>query len=530
MSVPPQDWAEYEDVPVLADRPSLGHLIPRFPLFVLSRHRTAARQALAMLAHVKEERVGSPPTVGLPAKTGHARPSLVRRVPRRFIGHGVVLALVFGAIFADGGLSELTLQTDWTGGAAVATDNVSTVDPQLDKAAVAAPVVLPHGPIASPASRAANERNDSRAPAMLAAQSTIMSPYAGTHTVLAGETLGAIAAHDNVSVATLVAANRLDPSMLGIGQALRIPQIAGLPHIVVENETVEQIAELYNVSPSRIREFPPNKLGSGRALVVGEEVFIPDAVAIGNGPFEGDLTAVTANPVGSVLDHETRLRAGPATAYDKLALLGADTPVVLVGQYGDWYNVRTKDGLEGWIARELLQVADGLGQLVPVASAVPPLPSPEPVVAAQPAAPAPAPAPAPVLVVNRWVWPTRGDLTSGYGYRNMKVGRFHNGYDVANSKWTPIRAANTGRVIEAGWCSGYGYCVKIDHGGGLISEYGHMAAKPNVRAGERVAAGERIGSMGMTYDRKGGGYASGVHLHFTLKLNGNAVNPGRYLP
>ncbi len=187
-------------------------------------------------------------------------------------------------------------------------------------------------------------------------------------------------------------------------------------------------------------------------------------------------------------------------------------------------------------------MGDGIADQVPQVTEVPSLPlvavqPPEPALV-QPKAeakPEPQPAPKPaakpaVASSGRWVWPTSGDLTSGFGYRNFSVGRFHNGIDIANRKGTAIRAARAGRVIAAGWCSGYGYCVKINHGDGFVTEYGHLASKPNVRAGSYVEAGARIGSMGNTYDRRGGGYSTGVHLHFTVKRNGKAVNPMRYLP
>ena len=85
-------------------------------------------------------------------------------------------------------------------------------------------------------------------------------------------------------------------------------------------------------------------------------------------------------------------------------------------------------------------------------------------------------------------------------------------------------------MSEAGWCSGFGYCVKIDHGDGVTSIYGHMIKKPPVRAGDQVEVGDLIGYMGSTYDRSGGGYSTGVHLHFTVKVNGKAVNPLKFLP
>jgi murein DD-endopeptidase MepM/ murein hydrolase activator NlpD len=127
----------------------------------------------------------------------------------------------------------------------------------------------------------------------------------------------------------------------------------------------------------------------------------------------------------------------------------------------------------------------------------------------------------------RWVWPARGTITSTFGPR---WGGFHNGLDVANAAWTPIYAARAGTVTEAGWCRGYGYCVKIAHDSGLATIYGHLIDQPVVARGDAVAAGELIGSMGSTYDRAGGGYSTGVHLHFTITLNGQAVDPLRFLP
>ncbi|MDQ5854059.1 MAG: peptidoglycan DD-metalloendopeptidase family protein [Chloroflexota bacterium] len=97
-----------------------------------------------------------------------------------------------------------------------------------------------------------------------------------------------------------------------------------------------------------------------------------------------------------------------------------------------------------------------------------------------------------------WMWPSFGAITSGFGLRDFHVGRWHNGVDIANSKATPIGAARDGIVIETGWCSGYGYCVKLDHGGGFTSEYGHLDGEPPVQLGQQVSAGTIIGLMGTT--------------------------------
>jgi murein DD-endopeptidase MepM/ murein hydrolase activator NlpD len=129
-----------------------------------------------------------------------------------------------------------------------------------------------------------------------------------------------------------------------------------------------------------------------------------------------------------------------------------------------------------------------------------------------------------------WVWPTRGSITSPFGWRFVPFRSFHDGLDIANVAGTPISAARAGKVIEAGWCSGFGYCVKINHGDGMVSIYGHMLRQPSVRVGQSVDAGDNIGLMGSSFDRSGGGYSTGVHLHFTVKINGSVVDPLKFLP
>jgi murein DD-endopeptidase MepM/ murein hydrolase activator NlpD len=526
LSVQPHDWAsQIEQVPVLDDpQPFIKRRRPRLSLFLFHRQRSAAQQAWSVLDHVKH-RTDAPSLAPQPAP----RPALkirlrqaLQRTPRRFIGHGVVLALVL-AVIGSGGLPALALEMDWTQGATVATDHVAEVEELEQHAGATAPVVIAGAQSGS--RRASNEQQDSLVPSLLPRPTVAVSVFIATHTVASGEKLGQIAAQYNVSVMSVVAANGINPQLLAIGQELRIPSVSGVPHKVAEGETVESIAALYTIPSSTIRFFPANNLSSGRAVQPGEEIFIPGGTAIGSGPSEAEAAEATAVPVATVLDDETRMRSGPSTDYERIAKLAANTAVILVGRHENWFKIRTQNGTEGWIAADLLGVEDGVADGVAVITDIPALP------AAEAAPPEPeAPAPAPPKPANRWVWPTAGDLTSGFGYRSFKVGQFHNGIDIANRKGTPIRAARAGRVIEAGWCSGYGYCVKINHGDGFVTEYGHMATRPSVSVGEYVNAGDRIGSMGSTYDRKGGGYSTGVHLHFTVKLGGKAVNPMRYLP
>ena len=122
--------------------------------------------------------------------------------------------------------------------------------------------------------------------------------------------------------------------------------------------------------------------------------------------------------------------------------------------------------------------------------------------------------------------PAIGPYTSSFGMRYhpiLKRRRPHNGVDIGAKNRSPIIAAASGIIISAGWISGYGNTVVIDHGAGVSSLYGHCSVL-SVRAGQRVTMGDRIARVGST------GLATGPHLHFEVRLNGKPVNPRRYLP
>lgn len=95
---------------------------------------------------------------------------------------------------------------------------------------------------------------------------------------------------------------------------------------------------------------------------------------------------------------------------------------------------------------------------------------------------------------------------------------FHLGYDLASVRHAEVPAAQSGRVVHAGWLGIYGQAVIVDHGYGLISLYGHLSAV-DVGVGDRVEAGQVLGRTGQT------GLAGGDHLHFGLFLHGMAVDP-----
>ena len=94
--------------------------------------------------------------------------------------------------------------------------------------------------------------------------------------------------------------------------------------------------------------------------------------------------------------------------------------------------------------------------------------------------------------------------------------------DISNYVGTPIRAAKAGVVKSSGWNGAYGMAVDIDHGGGVVTRYGHCS-KLLVRAGQKVEAGQLIAQMGST------GRSTGPHLHFEVRIQDRAVNPAAFL-
>lgn len=110
------------------------------------------------------------------------------------------------------------------------------------------------------------------------------------------------------------------------------------------------------------------------------------------------------------------------------------------------------------------------------------------------------------------------NVTSKFGWRH---GRRHNGIDYAAPIGTTIQAAAHGKVLSAGWESGYGKMITIQHGNGIVTRYAHCS-KMLVHAGQKVKKGQAIGKIGMT------GHSTGPHVHFELMANGVHVNPARY--
>ncbi|HIU64180.1 MAG TPA: M23 family metallopeptidase [Candidatus Avacidaminococcus intestinavium] len=124
------------------------------------------------------------------------------------------------------------------------------------------------------------------------------------------------------------------------------------------------------------------------------------------------------------------------------------------------------------------------------------------------------------------LWPAESwDISSRFGYRADPFGyggEFHKGIDIAGNYGEPVYATAAGTVETAGWYSGYGRYVKLEHGNGYASAYGHMSAIA-VAPGDNVAKGDVIGYIGSS------GYSTGPHLHFEVLVSGSQVDPLKVL-
>ncbi|MBI1820140.1 MAG: M23 family metallopeptidase [Nitrospirae bacterium] len=123
------------------------------------------------------------------------------------------------------------------------------------------------------------------------------------------------------------------------------------------------------------------------------------------------------------------------------------------------------------------------------------------------------------------VWPVKGWMTSGFGNRVSPftgMVSLHKGIDIAAKPETPITAPAAGIVRYDGFDSGFGREVRIEHGYGMETVYGHLA-KSAVKVGQRIKRGDIIGYVGNT------GLSTGPHLHYEIHVNSVPVNPLKYI-
>ena len=130
-----------------------------------------------------------------------------------------------------------------------------------------------------------------------------------------------------------------------------------------------------------------------------------------------------------------------------------------------------------------------------------------------------------VSIATTFMWPARGRITSGFGFRTHPVfgtREMHTGIDIGAPLGAPVVSSREGKVIWAGWYGGYGLLVRVDHGSGLITAYSHLS-KISVKVGQILHPGDLIGRVGST------GFSTGPHLLFEIRIHGRPLDPLKYL-
>jgi murein DD-endopeptidase MepM/ murein hydrolase activator NlpD len=287
-----------------------------------------------------------------------------------------------------------------------------------------------------------------------------------TYVVQSGDTLYSIARKHDVSVDAVLWANNLsDANVLKQGQKLVIPPSSGKLHTVKDGDTVEALAQNYGVSKTGIATV--NGLTETAALKPGQRLLIPVAIK----PSSGD-PAFTPAPLQAASTEE------PVPIAPQDAGTGSPTPpsTTVIASMFSAPGIMTATGAPS------------------------------------------------VTVTNRKIpkmdWPIPPNPPKSGVSQKFRPG--HTGVDIYAPQGTTIKAAGAGTIKMAeknpDGFNGYGWIVIVDHGDGISTWYAHCGSFA-VKTGDKVKAGDTLGTVGMT------GRTTGPHLHFEVRISASAVNP-----
>ncbi len=292
-----------------------------------------------------------------------------------------------------------------------------------------------------------------------------------------------------------IAANLGDKAISNSGGSL-LQQPSAVVHTVERGENLTEIADKYRVSPDSIAQ--TNRIPNPNVIDVNEDLVIPPVT----------LSAAASSAVAAVLAQG--IGSGER-------LMRSEKSPELIAQV---LPSSTADSIE------LMPTRNGTPGLGSVPS--------QPQIARRSIFPEIPPLELPALTaseqflpsmlrngVQKFIWPSKGVFTSGYGWR---WGRMHRGIDIAAPIGTPVVAAASGIVISAGWNDGgFGNLVEIRHPDGTVTRYAHNNTI-SIRTGAVVNQGEMVAQMGTT------GRSTGPHCHFEIRPSGQgSIDPMFFL-
>ncbi|MCF2972367.1 LysM peptidoglycan-binding domain-containing protein [Synechococcus sp. Nb3U1] len=368
------------------------------------------------------------------------------------------------------------------------------------------------------------------------------------HEVQPGETLWQLTQMYQLDAAAITVSNGIQANTpLEPGQTLWIPSQPGLVYTVKQGDTLEDVANRYQVSQQQIIAATP--LNRPEYLRIGQRLLIPgDVSQLINRQKEMIAAQKAREEEERRRQEEEALRRAEEQARQEAeqqrlaeeaqrqAEQERQTQAALLASGSLTHTVGSGDTIEriaaryGVTQRSIIQANNlrnphwlRIGQRLAIpAPGTQPTQAPAPPAQPQPQAqPVPA-APPQARSSSGFVWPVSGQITSGFGYRR---GRLHAGVDIPGPVGSPIVAVMEGTVIFAGnGGDGYGNRVDIRHPNGLVTRYAH-GHQIYVSNGQYVQQGQTIMSRGST------GWSTGPHLHFEVRPGGGApVDPRPYLP
>jgi lipoprotein NlpD len=296
------------------------------------------------------------------------------------------------------------------------------------------------------------------------------------------------------------------------------PEVVRVVHHVEKGQTLFRIARAYGLTPEELAE--ANGLDVNVALVVGMELFIP-----------GALEPATVPPAGAPLP-PVRAEAPPPPTWSKAVepRAGEPLPPELLRAFDEGELPETlarafdsPTAPPATRAAQATPVPPTATRSAAVAASIGPAPTAEaPLKEAPHAAGRLSVPPRPGIAAAAGTslqWPLHGVLYARFGKKGREP---HDGIDLAAPVGTPVRTAGEGTVLFAGPQAGYGLVVLVQHQRGLVTVYAH-SRDLRVRTGQTVRPGQVIATVGES------GKTSGPHLHFEVRVDGEPIDPLRFL-